>query len=158
MDTIDLSNATHKEARRACNSIFVCSFGKYKKVHAFVEFVTRINNRDKIILRIQNQKIWRIAFSLHGLTWPKDEEPYADEAIELLRTTISQRWVEVELETMETIDKDGHFVGYLLESNTHVIIPVLEAGLAKLTNVWPENYTFKAEEYAREKKLKIWEN
>lgn len=87
--------ATRKEARRACNSIFQWSFGKYKKVHAFVEFVTRINNRDKIILRIQNQKIWRIAFSLHGLTWPKDEEPYADEAIELLRTTISQRLVEV---------------------------------------------------------------
>ncbi|KAI5319992.1 hypothetical protein L3X38_039700 [Prunus dulcis] len=42
-------------------------------------------------------------------------EPYADEAIELLRTTISQRWVEVEL---QTIDEDGYFVGYLSESNT----------------------------------------
>lgn len=86
--------ATRKEARRACNSIFLWSFGKYKKIHAFVEFVTRINNRDKIILRIQHQKIWRIAFSLYGVIWPKDEI-YADEAIELLRTTISQRWVEV---------------------------------------------------------------
>ncbi|CAB4288061.1 unnamed protein product [Prunus armeniaca] len=66
--------------------------------------------------------------------------------------------MEVEL---ETIDKDGYFGGSLLESNTHVVIPILEAGLAELKNVWPDNYAgelHRAENYAREKKLKIWEN
>ncbi|CAB4318430.1 unnamed protein product [Prunus armeniaca] len=42
--------------------------------------------------------------------------------------------MEVEL---ETIDKDGYFGGSLLESNTHVVIPILEAALQNLKMFGP---------------------
>ncbi|CAB4288044.1 unnamed protein product [Prunus armeniaca] len=161
MDIIDLSKATCMEARKACDHISLLSLGKYKTVPAVVESVIRINKKDKIILHIQNEKTWRIAFSLCGVTLPKDEEPYSDEAFELLRRTIVHRRVEV---LLETIDEDGYFVGSLLESNTHVAIPLLEAGLAKLLKYGtrlPINHLtklFRVEKSAKTKKLKIWEN
>ncbi|CAL9027447.1 unnamed protein product, partial [Prunus brigantina] len=158
MDIIDLSKATCMEARKACDHIFLLSLGKYKTVPAVVESVIRTNNKDKIILHIQNEKTWRIAFSLCGVTLPKDEEPYSDEAFELLRRTIVHRRVEV---LLETIDEDGYFVGSLLESNTHVAIPLLEAGLAKLLKYGtrlPINHLtklFRVEKSAKTKKLKV---
>ncbi|KAL6274302.1 hypothetical protein ACE6H2_024994 [Prunus campanulata] len=162
VDIKDLSNATLDQSGKACDYIFLWFFDgtndKFEKVPAVVESIIRTNTRDKIILRIQNAKTWRIAFSLGGVTLPRYEEPYANEAISLLRKNILQRTVEVEL---ETIDEDGCFVGTVLLSNIHVAIPLLEAGLAKLKVGVPTDYCKKlsrVEKSARTKKLKIWEN
>ncbi|CAL9027461.1 unnamed protein product, partial [Prunus brigantina] len=59
---------------------------------------------------------------------------------------------------LETIDEDGYFVGYLLQSNNHVVIPVLEAGLAELEDGCTATYCCKllrAQNNAFEKKLKV---
>ncbi|XP_016651734.1 PREDICTED: uncharacterized protein LOC107881736 [Prunus mume] len=119
---IDLSNATWEEAGKACDHIFLWAFGKYQKVEGIVESVT--NNKNKIILLIQRkEKTWKIPFSLKGVTWPRGEEPYADEAFELLRQSIVDKRVEVLLDKFDS-DSDGYFMGtLLLESNTHVAIP-----------------------------------
>ncbi|KAL6274303.1 hypothetical protein ACE6H2_024995 [Prunus campanulata] len=132
-----------------------------KKIEGFVESVIHTNGdiMDKIILLIQrNKKTWKIAFSLYGIAWPRGEEPYVDEAFELLRQTLVQKRVDV---LLETIDSDGYFVGTLSESNTHVAITLLKAGLAKLELVYPRAYyrEFRqAQNSAITKKLKIWEN
>ncbi|KAI5319976.1 hypothetical protein L3X38_039684 [Prunus dulcis] len=156
---IDLSNATWKEVGKACDNIFVWAFDEYEKVEGFVESVIRTNSdtKDKIILLIQrNKKTWKIAFSLYHITWPRGEEPYADEAFELLRQTLFHKRVEV---LLETIDSDGYFMGALLESNTHVAIPLLKAGLAKLEPGPSYHVEFcRAQDSAITKKLKIWEN
>ncbi|KAL6274295.1 hypothetical protein ACE6H2_024987 [Prunus campanulata] len=159
---IDLSNATWEEVGKACdNNIFLWAFDEYEKFEGFVESVIRTDSdtMDKIILLIHsNKKTWKIAFSLHGIVWPRGEEPYADEAFELLRQTVVHKRVEV---LLETIDSDGYFIGTLLESNTHVAIPLLKAGLAKFEEVYPTAYHrefFEAQNSAITKKLKIWEN
>ncbi|KAI5319980.1 hypothetical protein L3X38_039688 [Prunus dulcis] len=157
MDVIDLSNATRGEAAKAGGLIFSWEFGKYKKVSALVTSVIRTGVRDKIILVIKQEKTWKIAFSLCGVTWPRGKEPYADEAFELLRQTILHTKVEV---LLDTVDGDGYFIGTLLASNTHVAIPLLQAGLAKLEENFPKAYSTEfnnAQKYAREEKLKIWE-
>ncbi|CAB4288047.1 unnamed protein product [Prunus armeniaca] len=132
MEIIDLSNATWEEVGKACDIIFLWAFDEYEKVEGFVESVipTNSDTMDKIILLIQsNKKTWKIAFSLYGVAWPRGEEPYADEAFELLRQTLVHKRVEV---LLETIDSDGYFMGTLLESNTHVAIPLFKAGLLKV--------------------------
>ncbi|BBH08151.1 TUDOR-SN protein 1 [Prunus dulcis] len=61
---------------------------------------------------------------------------------------------------LDTVDGDGYFIGTLLASNTHVAIPLLQAGLAKLEENFPKAYSTEfnnAQKYAREEKLKIWE-
>ncbi|KAL6274305.1 hypothetical protein ACE6H2_024997 [Prunus campanulata] len=162
MDVIDLSNvritwdgcATHGEAAKAGSHIFLWEFGKYRKVSALVTSVIRTEVRDKIILVIKHEKTWKIAFSLCGVTWPRGEEPYADDAFELLRQTVLHRSVEV---LMDTLDEDGYFIGTLLASNTHVAIPLLEVGLAKMEELYLKDYSTefnKAQKSARSKKLK----
>lgn len=89
-----LFQASCEEACKACNHIFLWTFGKYQKVEGIVESVT--NNKNKIILLIQRkEKTWKIPFSLFGVTWPRGGEPYADEAFELLRESIVDKRVEV---------------------------------------------------------------
>ncbi|CAB4288062.1 unnamed protein product [Prunus armeniaca] len=189
MDIKDVSDATWQEAGNASNHIFLYLYDKYNKVPAVVESVIHTTNKNKIILFIQQYgETWRIAFSLDGVIWPRDEEPYAAEAFRLLRRTILQRRVEVELSTNHPIDYDGYFVGtLLLESNTHAAIPLLQAGLAKLAKKKGEypkgayrdeldkapklakmegeypkgayhDELNKAQKSARTKKLKMWEN
>ncbi|KAL6274294.1 hypothetical protein ACE6H2_024986 [Prunus campanulata] len=162
-DIIDLSNATRDEAGEASDYIFVWAFYKYEKVQGVVESVISANNTSgyKIILQIQRiEKTWKIAFALDGVTCPRGNETYADEAIQLLREAIVQRTVEVELRNIDPIDMDGYFVGTLLESNTHVAIPLLQAGIAKLGEVYRlaySNQLTNAQEPAKTKKLnKTW--
>lgn len=71
-----------------------------------------------------------------------------------------QRDVEIEV---ETVDKTGTFLGTLWESRTNMSIPLLEAGLAKLQSfgidrIQDAHLLAQAEESAKQKKLKIWEN
>lgn len=59
---------------------------------------------------------------------------------------------------LDTVDGDGYFIGTLSASNTHVAIPLLQAGLAKLEENFPKAYSTEsnnAQKYAREKKLKV---
>ncbi|CAB4288060.1 unnamed protein product [Prunus armeniaca] len=164
-DIIDLSNAKRDEAGEACDYIFVWASDKYEKVQGVVESVISTNNtsRYKIILQIQRiEKTWKIAFALDGVTCPRGNETYADEAIQLLREAIVRRTVEVELRTLlDPIDIKGYFVGTLWESNTDVAIPLLQAGLAKLRKPYQLDYGTQladAQEPAKTKKMKIWEN
>lgn len=93
-----LFQATRFEAGEACDYIFVWGLNKYEKVQGVVESVISANNTSgyKIILKIQRiEKTWKIAFVLDGVTCPRGNETYADEAIQLLREAIVRRTVEV---------------------------------------------------------------
>ncbi|KAL6493779.1 Translin-1 [Orobanche gracilis] len=102
-----------------------------------------------------------IAFSLSGVRCPGRDEPYSDEAIAFMRRKIMQRDVEIEV---ETVDRTGTFLGSLWgENRVNVAIPLLEAGLARIQSFGidrvPEGHLLvRAEQSAKMKKLKIWEN
>jgi staphylococcal nuclease domain-containing protein 1 len=101
-----------------------------------------------------------IAFSLSGVRCPGKGEPYSDEAIALMRRRILQRDVEIEV---EAVDRTGTFIGSLWESKTNMGSVLLEAGLAKLSSFGLDRISdayvlTRAEQSAKQQKLKIWEN
>ncbi|KAL3818459.1 hypothetical protein ACJIZ3_004364 [Penstemon smallii] len=115
-----------------------------------------------------------VAFSLSGVRCPGRGEPYSNEAIAFMRRIIIQRDLFVisisvahlscnQIE-VETVDRTGTFLGTLWESKTNVAVLLLEAGLAKLHTSFgldriPDAHLLvKAEQSAKQKKLKIWEN
>ncbi|BAS78969.1 Os02g0523500, partial [Oryza sativa Japonica Group] len=101
-----------------------------------------------------------IAFSFSGVRCPGKDEPYSNEAIALMRRRILQRDVEIEV---EAVDRTGTFLGSLWESKTNMASVLLEAGLAKLSSfgldrIPDANVLMRAEQSAKQQKLKIWEN
>ncbi|KAL6650681.1 hypothetical protein ACP70R_009606 [Stipagrostis hirtigluma subsp. patula] len=100
-----------------------------------------------------------IAFSFSGVRCPSKNEPYSNDAIALMRRRILQRDVEIEI---EAVDKTGTFLGSLWESNTNMASVLLEAGLAKLSSfgldrIQDAHTLLRAEQSAKQKKLKVWE-
>ncbi|XP_025825296.1 ribonuclease TUDOR 1-like [Panicum hallii] len=101
-----------------------------------------------------------IAFSFSCVRCPGKNEPYSDDAIALMRRTILQRDVEIEI---EAVDRTGTFLGSLWESKNNMASVLLEAGLAKLSSFGIDRISdaqtlIRAEKYAQQKKLKVWEN
>ncbi|KAL8502173.1 hypothetical protein ACS0TY_021331 [Phlomoides rotata] len=148
----DLLTANAKKARD-----FLPFLQRNRRMSAVVEYVLS-GHRFKIDIP---KATCSIAFSLSGVRCPGREEPYSDEAIAFMRRKIMQRDVEIEV---ETVDRTGTFLGTLWESKINVAIPLLEAGLAKLQTSFgldriPDAHLLaQAEQSAKQKKLKIWEN
>ncbi|PIN03159.1 Transcriptional coactivator p100 [Handroanthus impetiginosus] len=148
----DLLTAPAKKARD-----FLPFLQRNRRMSAIVEYVLS-GHRFKIDIP---KATCSIAFSLSGVRCPGRDEPYSDEAIAFMRRKIMQRDVEIEV---ETVDRTGTFLGTLWESRTNIAIPLLEAGLAKLQTSFgldriPEAHLLaQAEQSAKQKKLKIWEN
>ncbi|WCJ36376.1 TUDOR-SN protein 1 [Euphorbia peplus] len=128
-----------------------------RKMNAVVDYVLS-GHRFKLLLP---KETCSLAFSFSGVRCPGRGEPYSEEAIALMRRRIMQRDVEIEI---ETVDRTGTFLGSLWESRTNMATVLLEAGLAKLQTSFgmdriPDAHLLEqAEQSAKKKKLKIWEN
>ncbi|KAM7273402.1 hypothetical protein ACFE04_028066 [Oxalis oulophora] len=148
----DLSMAASKKARD-----FLPFLQRLRCVPAVVEYVFS-GHRFKLYIP---KETCSIAFSLSGVRCPGREEPYSEEAIALMRRKIMQRDVEIEV---ETVDRNGTFLGSLWESKANVAVSLVEAGLAKLQTSFgsdriPDIHLLEqAQHMAKQKKLKIWEN
>ncbi|XP_050226106.1 ribonuclease TUDOR 1 [Mercurialis annua] len=128
-----------------------------RKIPAVVEYVLS-GHRFKVLIP---KETCSVAFAFSGVRCPGRDEPYSEEAISLMRRRIMQRDVEIEV---ETVDRTGTFLGSLWESRTNMGMVLLEHGLAKLQTSFgmdriPEAHLLEqAEQSAKKKKLKIWEN
>ncbi|CAA0811227.1 TUDOR-SN protein 1 [Striga hermonthica] len=147
----DLLTASAKKARD-----FLPFLQRNRRMSAVVEYVLS-GHRYKIDIP---KATCSIALSLSGVRCPGRDEPYSDEAIAFMRRKIMQRDVEIEV---ETVDRTGTFLGSVWENRTNVAIPLLEAGLAKIQSfsidrVPEAHLLIQAEQSAKQKKLKIWEN
>ncbi|KAI4383006.1 hypothetical protein MLD38_008892 [Melastoma candidum] len=152
MHITDLVTASAKKARD-----FFPFLQRSRKIPAIVEYVFS-GHRFKLLIP---KETCSIAFAFSGIRCPGREEPYSEEAIALMRRKILQRDVEIEV---ETVDKTGTFLGTLWESKKNVAVTLVEAGLAKLQasfssdRVMDAGLLEQAEQAAKRKKLKIWEN
>lgn len=152
MHITDLITASAKKAKD-----FLPFLHRSRRVPAVVEYVFS-GHRFKLLIP---KETCSIAFAFSGVRCPGREEPYSDEAIALMRRRIMQRDVEIEV---ETVDRTGTFLGSLWESRANGAVPLLEAGLAKLQTSFgsdriPDLHVLEqAEQSAKSKKLKIWEN
>ncbi|GER54141.1 staphylococcal nuclease domain-containing protein, partial [Striga asiatica] len=147
----DLLTASAKKARD-----FLPFLQRNRRMSAVVEYVLS-GHRYKIDIP---KATCSIALSLSGVRCPGRDEPYSDEAIAFMRRKIMQRDVEIEV---ETVDRTGTFLGSVWENRTNVAIPLLEAGLAKIQSfsidrVPEAHLLIQAEQSAKQKNLKIWEN
>ncbi|CAA0806834.1 TUDOR-SN protein 1 [Striga hermonthica] len=147
----DLLTASAKKAKD-----FLPFLQRQRRMSAVVEYVLS-GHRYKIDIP---KATCSIALSLSGVRCPGRGERYSEEAIAFMRRKIMQRDVEVEV---ETVDRTGTFLGTVWENRTNVAIPLLEAGLAKIQSfsidrVPEAHLLIQAEQSAKQKKLKIWEN
>uniref|UniRef100_A0A7N0VE85 Ribonuclease n=1 Tax=Kalanchoe fedtschenkoi TaxID=63787 RepID=A0A7N0VE85_KALFE len=132
-------------------------FLQRKRMPAVVEYVLS-GHRFKLLVP---KATCIIAFALSGVRCPGRDEPYSEEAIALMKRKIMQREVEI---VVETVDRTGTYLGSLWESGTNVAITLLQAGLAKLQmsfgsdRVPDAHLLTQAEQLAKKKKLKVWEN
>ncbi|XP_047081605.1 ribonuclease TUDOR 1-like [Lolium rigidum] len=151
MHITDLTTVSAKKAKD-----FLPFLQRNRRQAAIVEYVFS-GHRFKLTIP---KETCSIAFSLSGVRCPGRDEPYSSEAIALMRRIILQRDVEIEV---ETVDRNGTFLGSLWESKTNISSVLLEAGLAKLSSfgldrIADAHILTKAEQSAKKKKLKIWEN
>lgn len=152
MHVTNLVTASAKKAKD-----FLPFLQRSRRLPAVVDYVLS-GHRFKLLIP---KETCSIAFSFSGVRCPGRDEPYSDEAIALMRRKMLQRDVEIEV---ETVDRTGTFLGSLWESRTNMAVVLLEAGLAKLQTSFgadriPDFHLLaKAEQSARQQKLKIWEN
>ncbi|KAK9104002.1 hypothetical protein Scep_020846 [Stephania cephalantha] len=148
----DLLTASSKKAKD-----FLPFLQRSRRLPAVVEYVLS-GHRFKLLIP---KETCSIAFSFSGVRCPGRDEPFSDEAIALMRRKILQRDVEIEV---ETVDRTGTFLGSLWESRTNMAVTLLETGLAKLQTGFgadrmaDAHLLAKAEQSAKQQKLKIWEN
>nr|XP_043632985.1 ribonuclease TUDOR 1-like [Erigeron canadensis] len=150
MHVTDVSKASPKKATEVLQSL-----QRARRVAATVEYVQSGHRFELFVPKEQCS----IAFSLSGVRCPGREECYSDEALSLMRRKLMQRDVEIEVETM---DRNGTFLGSLWESRTNAGVTLLEAGLARLQTsfrrdkIADAHLLAQAEQLARNQKLKIW--
>ncbi|KDP22512.1 hypothetical protein JCGZ_26343 [Jatropha curcas] len=149
---LDLTTQSSKKAKE-----YLPFLHRGRKIAAVVEYVLS-GHRFKVLCP---KETCSIAFSFSGVRCPGRDEPYSDEAIALMRRRIMQRDVEIEI---ETVDRTGTFLGTLWEAKTNMATVLLEAGLARLQTsfgldrIRDAHLLEQAEQSAKKKKLKIWEN
>ncbi|TVU29909.1 hypothetical protein EJB05_21500 [Eragrostis curvula] len=151
MHITDLTTVTAKKAKD-----FLPFLQRNKRHSAIVEYVFS-GHRFKLTIP---KETCSIAFSFSGVRCPGKGEPYSDEAIALMRRRVLQRDVEIEV---EAVDRTGTFLGSLWESKTNMASVLLEAGVAKLSSfgldrIPDASILMRAEQSAKQQKLKIWEN
>ncbi|KAK1270898.1 hypothetical protein QJS04_geneDACA024967 [Acorus gramineus] len=152
MHITDLLTTSAKKAKD-----FLPFLQRSRRMAAVVEYVLS-GHRFKLLIP---KETCTIAFSLSGVRCPGRDELFSDEAIALMRRKILQRDVEIEV---ETVDRTGTFLGSLWESKTNVAVTLLEAGLAKIQTsfgidrITDGHLLTRAEQSAKQQKLKIWEN
>ncbi|XP_062223213.1 ribonuclease TUDOR 1-like [Phragmites australis] len=151
MHITDLTMVSAKKAKD-----FLPFLQRNRRHSAIVEYVFS-GHRFKLTIP---KETCSIALSFSGVRCPGKGEPYSDEAIALMRRRVLQRDVEIEV---EAVDRTGTFLGSLWETKTNMASVLLEAGLAKLSSFGldriPDAHVLtRAEQSAKQQKLKIWEN
>ncbi|XP_058087538.1 ribonuclease TUDOR 1-like [Magnolia sinica] len=152
MHVTDLLTASAKKAKD-----FLPFLQQSKRLPAVVDYVLS-GHRFKLLIP---EETCSIPFSFSGVRCPGRDEPFSDEAIAFMRRKILQRDVEIEV---ETVDRTGTFLGSLWESKTNMAVVLLESGLARLQTAFgvdriPDSHLLaKAEQSAKNQRLKIWEN
>ncbi|KAF9607540.1 hypothetical protein IFM89_036902 [Coptis chinensis] len=152
MHITDLLTASSKKTKD-----FLPFLQRSRRLPAIVEYVLS-GHRFKLLIP---KETCTVAFSFSGVRCPGRGEPYSDEAIAFMRRKILQRDVEVEV---ETVDRTGTYLGSMWDPKTNVAVTLLEAGLAKLQTAFgadriaDAHLLALAEQSAKRKKLKIWEN
>ncbi|RLM64504.1 hypothetical protein C2845_PM16G06490 [Panicum miliaceum] len=144
----DLTTVPTKKARD-----FFHLLQRNRRHSAVVEYIF---SGHRFKLTISNETS-TIAFSFSCVRCPGKNEPYSDDAIALMRRTILQRDVEIEI---EAVDRTGTFLGSLWESKNNMASVLLEGGLAKLSSFGLDRISdaqtlIRAEKYAQQKKLKV---
>ncbi|CAN1242042.1 Ribonuclease TUDOR 1 [Linum perenne] len=153
-DLTMVSSSYAESAKKARD--FLPFLQRGRRISAVVEYVLS-GHRFKMLVP---KETCCFAFSFSGVRCPGRDEPYADEALAFMRRRLMQRDVEIEV---ETVDRNGTFLGSLWESRTNMATVLLEAGLAKLQTSFgsdriPEAHLLeRAEQSAKKQKLKIWE-
>ncbi|XP_042498409.1 ribonuclease TUDOR 1 [Macadamia integrifolia] len=152
MHITDLTMASVKKAKD-----FLPFLQRSRRLPAIVDYVLS-GHRFKLLIP---KETCSIAFSFSGVRCPGRDELFSDEAMALMRRKILQRDVEIEV---EMVDRTGTFLGSLWEGKTNMVVPLLEAGLARLQTAFgtdriPDAYLLEqAEQSAKRQRLKIWEN
>ena len=132
--------------------------------------VEYIPNCGRYILRVPKENC-RMVLVLGGIRAPrlgkteKDKtEPFAQEALDYVNSTILQHDVEF---TVETTDRSGGFIGALFATingiKKNVAVQLLELGYVRINDYSADqspyrNELYEAEEKAKAAKINIWEN
>jgi staphylococcal nuclease domain-containing protein 1 len=101
-----------------------------------------------------------ITVALVGIKCPRGEEPFGQEATDLVRGLILQHNVRLEV---ETVDKGDNFIGSLMIGPTNLGVSLLDMGLGAVMGFSANRSPYgtellAAEARAKEAKLKVWEN
>lgn len=135
---------------------FLNSIKKDKMVIGVVEYCFSAS-RLKVFLPKHN---CMIVLVLAGVRTPTAGEPYADEANKYVKSRVLQHTVRLDI---ETVDRGDNFIGSLFSGSANMAVRLLEEGLATIFEFSASKsdyYTdlIKAENSAKEKKLKVFEN
>lgn len=117
---------------------------------AVVEFVL---SASKLRMYIPKENCC-LSLILVGISTPRGNDPYVDEAKAFVNSLILQRDVQV---TVEALDKVGNFIGTVYFDNKNLSVELLKAGYASIRDERGNDYK-QAEDEAKAAKLRIWEN
>lgn len=88
-----------------------------------------------------------------------EAEPFGEEALAFTKDRCLQREVSVQV---ESVDKAGNFIGWLFINNTNLSVALVEEGYATVHPTAEKSEYYKqlknAEDGAKQKKLRVWEN
>ncbi|XP_002732557.2 staphylococcal nuclease domain-containing protein 1-like [Saccoglossus kowalevskii] len=152
--------------------------GEPQKAKQFLPFLQRAGRSEGVVEFVASGSRVRIylpketclvTFLLAGINCPRmartgpggpsETEACAEDALQYTKELCLQREVEVEVESM---DRAGNFIGWLFVDGINLSVSLVEEGLAK-THFTAERSPYSrllylAEENARKKKIKVWEN
>lgn len=153
--------------------------GDVSKAKSFLPFLQRAGRTEGVVEFVASGSRFRVfipretclvTFLLAGISCPRGSrpapgggtlpgEPFGEDALLFSKSLIMQREVELEVESM---DKGGNYIGWLFIEKKNLSEMLVEEGLSSV-HVTAESSKFyhqlsTAQESAKQKKLKIWEN
>ncbi|XP_042886728.1 staphylococcal nuclease domain-containing protein 1-like isoform X2 [Penaeus japonicus] len=153
--------------------------GDVSKAKSFLPFLQRAGRTEAVVEFVASGSRFRlfipretclITFLLAGISCPRGSrpapgggtlpgEPFGEEALNLSKSLIMQREVEIEVDSM---DKGGNYIGWLHVDKKNLSVHLVEEGLSSV-HVTAESSKFyhllsSAQSAAKQKKLNIWAN
>ncbi|ROT73426.1 nuclease domain-containing protein 1 [Penaeus vannamei] len=153
--------------------------GDVSKAKSFLPFLQRAGRTEAVVEFVASGSRFRlfipretclITFLLAGISCPRGSrpapgggtlpgEPFGEEALNLSKSLIMQREVEIEVDSM---DKGGNYIGWLHVDKKNLSVHLVEEGLSSV-HVTAESSKFyhvlsSAQTAAKQKKLNIWAN
>ncbi|RKP17694.1 hypothetical protein ROZALSC1DRAFT_30539 [Rozella allomycis CSF55] len=95
----------------------------------------------------------RLTFIIASLKTPRLEQPFGKEALQYVNNHYLQREVTI---TLDSIDKNGAFVGSMKRNDEYIALVLLRQGLATCYDHNATSQMIGAEEEAKRNKLNIW--